>query len=403
MTQKESILVNHKRLWYDIRFRMTETRGTPMQRNVISIASAVAIVIVIILTAVLVRHSKSTSSATASAQVLKPDPAKGWVEAVDYGKSVAFGVDQPLTGYVCDNTDSWNSGATIEFGVTHDGGQTWSALKTIPDDIGTTCEVIVSPYNANDVIIESYECIDSCKIHDYRSLDGGGSWKPLTLPNNENYINISFTWNSDTLYMLLWLSSISGSHQLAMSKKGSALVWMNEDGLPLISNYQPLRNITIWHGILYVGVDIDKLSPTYFATTDDGVHWSTAKVPCAGSLSVATDKKTLICRVNGTESTSRDDGKTWQQIQIDGQVQQNFFISGSTPDGTLYGLGRMIGAIYILSPGSTQWMKKLDLSSVQQKYYSLTVSSDAQGHPVALWYSEYIRQYSKPGIIYHAA
>jgi hypothetical protein len=426
--QRETIPVNPERLWQDVRFHITETRGNPMQRNVFSFVGIVAVVIVVVLAAVLVQHSKSTPPVTATIHPLKPDPANGWVEAkaVNYGKSITFGVNQPLTGYVCGNMNTSESAApgdpsaAIEFGVTHDGGRTWSTPKTITDAFGITCGVTASPYNANDVIVVSHLCVlgvcTAFGTKAYRSMDGGKNWKLLMLPSDIGTDNItfSFIWNGNTLYTFLQTLNAFEPHRLAVSKNGSALVWMNEDGLPPSSTYVYIDSIRMWHDILYAAAYIGDADQkifhlTYFATTDDGAHWTTANVPCTSKLTVAENGKELICEdFFGAYSTSRDDGKTWQQVQIDGKTLQGFHMIGTTLDGTLYGnnmettgFDGPVGATYVLLPGSTQWTKMLALSYLQQ-FNTMTVSSDAQGHPLALWYVEYSEGYSRSGIAYHA-
>jgi BNR/Asp-box repeat len=364
-----------------------------------------------------VSHQVTTTvpTVTPTIAVLQPNPAQGWVAAIPYGKSIAFANIQPLVGYACGNTTTQvgvghsDNTTVIQYGITHNGGLTWSNPQQLLDAWGATCYISINPKDNADIVIGTESCPHiGCDTVEklYRSRDGGQTWKQLTLPEDEYLTNP--IWNGQDLFVRPGgrpydPNASSPPSFAAVSHNGGDLKWVNDTNLPSIPNYDT-GPVTVLHGILYVSFYSHKDSTiSVFSTSDEGQHWSATQWPCSGTyLWIATDGKTLICdqQVSQTltDAISVDDGKTWQSTP--------YRILASTPDETLYGvLDYNIGSfdpqpegnLFSLVPGSSQWVNVLTLPSLT---YLRAVSVTVQGHPVALWGSD---DTGKPGISYHAA
>jgi hypothetical protein len=409
-------------LWQYLQSSIIPERGFFMNRRLyISASIILAALVVIAFSFIIIRSQhatippKATATATltptATIAVLHPDPAQGWVAAIPYGKAIAFANDQPLTGYVCGNTNTLvgtgqkNSTTAIEYGITHDGGRTWSGPQTLTDAYGASCSIFINPNDATDVIIESRSCwTTTANCSDftnlYRSRDGGKTWAQLSVPTTIEYVYLySPIWNGHDLFVqvgqFLGVSNlVILDHHIAVSRNGGSFEWINDASFPAS---EVITDVTVWHSILYVRFDKTDgvYSSTILSTSDGGQHWSSVQYPCPGiHMSIAADGKTLICSTQGTQAISKDDGKTWKDTL--------YYVQVSTPDGTLYGnngadASQASDAIAKQTSDSSSWTVILHLSVPARL---LAASAAEQGHPLAIWR---IDDTSKPGISYHAA
>jgi hypothetical protein len=220
--------------------------------------------------------------------------------------------------------------------------------------------------------------------------------------------------------------------RIAVSQDGAHFGWLDESGLFSAFTYTANNHPTLGSpfaigSTYYVGIYASGLTPSdtscinnivcrIAATSDLGATWTlttpTGAVPL--NFELQPDGKTLLGdnqNGNGAE-VSRDAGQSWTALppKVSGTFMEEPV--RMTPDGTYYSIQTNVqgGAVspsdpdvYKLSPGADSWTP---LTSTQlERYAILTVSSDAQGHPLALWAlsgGSAGGQFT-PGIAYHRA
>jgi hypothetical protein len=367
-------------------------------------------------------HATATPTASGN-QILQVSPSQGWVtaSALPFGKSVAFGINDPLTGYACGNTDTNNfSSQPLLWSVTHDGGRTWSAASVTPAT-GAICIININPSNAADIVLfGTGTCpTDDCSIGGYPAMylthDGGTTWQPLALTGTPK-ANISIAvWAGNDLFIIGSLTAPQSF--IAVSINGGPFTLLNQSAIyPGIGNeLSPIDEFSVGSTLvlsLYVGscaVPGSKVSCPLAITSDNGATWQhyTPTGPAAPSqIIVGGDDQTLFgYNANGLV-VSHDIGRTWQRIPNSALPlgpNEGLFLSTATPDGTVFAqtiTSGTYGPLEKFPVGGSQWVSLGKIPGWQFQ----TVSWTPNGQPLALWAESgaYNRHQLSPGIAYHA-
>lgn len=238
-----------------------------------------------------------------------------------YTQSVVFGVNAPLTGYLCGAAGSATSatatptslGATppkggalgtagppsgddqrpITLGVSSDAGRAWRTQATPAH--GSGCAVSVNPTNARDIVLLSFICAlcDATQVRTlvWRSRDAGHSWGAIAPPADVAagsgaqptvwplYI-ASLVWAGDALYLYA-IPGVTGSARLAVCLRAEACVWVDLTralaGEPTGQVINPV-NIEGMGNTLYLQLTSQQRCPTACApdavTRDGGATWA---------------------------------------------------------------------------------------------------------------------------------
>ena len=200
------------RLWRTVHQHITNERGTHMphsRRFWLSAALiASALIVVILASFVVLNHQPGKTSLVATAttvptstltiiptptvQTLHPVVGQDWVQppALADAKSISFSQQNPLTGYACGNNSKGGpNGAPFHLSKTTDGGRTWQALPDTPPTTNLNCQIFVSPTDPFDIVLWETGCWMGCgegPSFVSRSLNGGTTWSPLTIPSAES-------------------------------------------------------------------------------------------------------------------------------------------------------------------------------------------------------------------------
>jgi hypothetical protein len=367
-----------------------------------------------------------TTVPTATPQPLHVTPAQGWVTpaALSFAEYVAFSTSDPLTGYACGTPASApiSTEPPILFSKTHDGGRTWSAPANITPT-GQICTLSVNPVNPQDVLVLVGACRNHCDsvLWPWRSLDGGSTWKKLTLPpdsNSSGYVISHFTWSGNTLFVSISIppnaggipspkhvvAKVIGENQLAGIDTSTIVA--NNSGI--VFNMYPVS------GGVAVNFSETNTPDTIFVTTNDGANWQSfipkGDVPYSivgqnsdGSLLVG---EIDISSTQASLTRSFDGGKTWATLPT-GATTINRPTIQITPDKHIFvdpvPQGRSVSALMDLAPGATAWRT---VTSVPDAYLFDAVSTLPDGTPNAIWCTTdyYISAGTpiQPGIAYHA-
>lgn len=321
------------------------------------------------------------------------------VSNLAYGKGIAFGHSDPLTGYVCGTPEG--VGAThLRFGITHDGGHTWQApiITSIP---GNDCHVYVNPYIIQDLVIGTRPCWKGCDNSDtyYRSLDAGLSWVPQVAPaGNEASGLTAFgfpRWTPTALFFMAELPGASGGplsppkHYIAVSVNGGPLAWTATNPDFGTSIYQTPNSANILGTQLVVtDSNNDALS-----TTDNGQSWHTITLADNLQAHIVTTYtgQTLLAENSASSySISHDGGQSWQTLPAFPDAGSPSFEGQAfmAPDTTIfldYASGNPTSTptgIYRLAPGSPTWVWSAPAIATG---FLTAVSWDVAGHPRLLW------------------
>lgn len=334
------------------------------------------------------------------------------VKGVDYGKGLAFDPEHALTGYTCGTTDNLFSNLRpLEWGVTADGGFTWSP-STSTGILGNNCRIAINPFNSDDIVLTSYVCWDGCGDDPgiwNRSLDGGKSWNRLALPGTENS-GMSITqlaWTTNALVVIAGYSESIGNpppttHSFAVSSNGGALAWTAQDpsfGVPLFTGITSLFADGASIKAYGEGEIAGQLKGIIATSSDNGATWThftMVGAPDSTSITPIRGGNTLIGGSNRAYMQSQDGGKTWTSLPtLPGgpmMITQGLIIA--TADGTLFielqsSTNTFTGTksgMYKLIPGAATWTFVTAFQGQTNLSRQIDViSSDTNGHPVALW------------------
>ncbi len=357
------------------------------------------------------------------------------VPAIQYAVAITFAQSDLQTGYVCGNPDS--TADTLKLGVTHDAGLTWttSLLAGIP---GNYCQIAVSPYDADDIVLVSQSCSQGCFTTNilrgtYRSRDGGKTWAKLVVPPgneaSDSTIPVSPVWTPTALFVLTALTNPNGketaapAHAIAVSVNGGPLAWTQANpAIPVPANHYSYSIFTLGDNINFMMTQPNRTDLTdQFTSSNNGASWVhiTPKglLPTIGTIQIAADKHTVIGvhdTLQGNDITdqqavvSADGGKTWSASTAfpkNSALWGGGVVFATTLDGSMFTaltpfrVSDVQQGIYDLAPGGTSWVFIAPLVGEGDRF--VAVSGDGNGHPTLVWASIYNSATSSSILEYH--
>nr|MBA3827028.1 zf-HC2 domain-containing protein [Ktedonobacterales bacterium] len=409
-------------IWRDVQLNMQEQRETMMparQQKTAILGGLGALAIVIVLTAVILvftatkPEASSTQTIVATATTapsptatppalgLTVAPGQDWtaMKSVTNGLHIAFGLSDPLTGYICAQTSGGQSNR-MAVSVTHDGGGHWQSVTT-SGPIGVNCHLTVNATDPNDIAMQTSRCFNGCVfLRAFHSSDGGRTWHELVLPvgTDPNYTAVSqpvFAGNA-LFFRATTPSSYPPPGQdagriFAVSVAGGPARWLDLSAFPSVkTTYTPLYG---FGQTLYVPTVVGS-QIILEKTNDVGSTWT--KVVEVGNTSfpsiISASDGTTFYDVNNASHviTSTDGGEHWAEVPAmptldpNGQGRNIANPIAAVSDNTLY-FTDDIGNITRARPGDSGLQKVTSL--VQTNRTFAAVSSDRHGHAVALWAS----------------
>jgi hypothetical protein len=345
---------------------------------------------------------------TATVEALHASPSQGWVTVpvLSFAENIAFAVSDPLTGYVCGNTQietGSNASNTLAVSVTHDGGRTWSA-PTLTSAHGVGCDLSINPSNPTDLVMDAWSCYPLCgqaPPRPYRSHDGGMTWTALTLDPTQwpatsetNWFVSPAVWIGSTAYFAVeTLGEVRSiprpPHAFVTNTSGSLLTAPNDAMYSVVTDPNAIPR-SIWaHGSM-LGVeltsDVNYANNYFVKSTDGGASWQTFTPAGADRYLNANDG--VIGADNSDYVESSDGGLTWRQLPA--PPMGNLAVTGQGPFDTADGSVLVAGAqydVWLLNPDASTWQNVAPLKTggyltAQQ---ILDFSTDASGHPVIAW------------------
>ncbi len=332
-------------------------------------------------------------------------PMADWTaaSAIDaFAKDVQFAASAANTGYACGMTAP---NTTVQFAATQDGGVTWQAAP-LQAFSGVNCNLLINPTVPTDLVMTLTICSPpqlDCNygFPAYRSRDGGHQWTLVNEPASNGPIEGSMVWAGEDLYILTGAKSPT-THRLAVSKAGGPTQWVDLHAL-----YTQVGDGDVASAQMFaIGTTLalSILAPNcaqqcpVARTADGGTTWTVSKATGATPryFTANTDGKTLVGLSQDGQSylSSSDGGLTWSALPAlpAPDIAYNLLDLGpSAPDGTIYTV-QVVGQpeaagpgtrrILRLAPGATNWAT---IDTKETLYTPLSVSCDAQGHPLALW------------------
>ncbi len=417
-------------IWRDVRMNMQEQRGNRMparQQKTAILGGLGALAIVTVLTTVILvftatkPEASSTLTATSTSgptatTVPSPTatpptlgltvaPGQDWtaLKSIPNGLSIAFAASDPLTGYTCAQTGG-NQKDPLAVAVTHDGGGHWQAMTT-QGPIGVDCRFTVNPLDAKDVVAQTTRCFNGCAyLQAFRSRDAGRTWRELSMPPGAN-ADFPYPGNPEFAGTTLFLTATTGSSGISFSPELSHSVAVIVDGqtprwVDLHLFPTALRNYWYTYANAFYLVVSSSPPPStatvYLAkSTDDGVTWTNIAVVGNTSftrvITRSSDGKTFY-DVNGVSHviSSTDGGEHWAEVpgmptlDPNGQGRNIANPIAAASDNTVY-FTDDVGLISRARPGDSGLQRVTSLMLTNRTFAA--VSSDRQGHPVALWAS----------------
>lgn len=341
---------------------------------------------------------------------LAPIRGSGWKTiGPDWAQDIAFTANGAL-GYAC-GRNPLNGSFFVAVYDTHQ--DTWMELPT-PATGGNSCQVFVSPYAGNDVVIAVDSCVivGSCSISYpasrlYESYDGGEEWTEIRLPSVVDIYSVAWT-NATRLNSAQFLavrgnlaveSTIipvnTPSHLLVRQRDGS---FVEVDAQRLVGHAMQFGNISLMSSGTTLYAMLDGLScDTYCAiqvrSSDDGAYWSQFSANYEGSpiIPMATQPYSHILIGSAflpkqgvlVPLKSVNDGDSWQNLpSFPTNPSTGGAVMFAAPDDSVYAFCYGdANVVYALRHGATHWQAIAPLPNGTP----VTVQYDAAGHAIALW------------------
>ncbi len=344
-----------------------------------------------------------TTSATLPALTPTPDLSlptnNGWTAITEASNGdVQFAADDPQKGYLC---GTQGNGTQHVFGLTVDGGKTWSIGKS-PASY-TTCYLQVSPSNPLNLTLTSVNAPGDgadAFVEAHYSTNGGQSWKAAPIP--QDTIGVAqLLWSGTYLYLL-------ARNTLAVSANGGPFTQIAISAIAPGAQQVALTRAVVTANTLYLNVQTDACqSPCdiLLASSNGGASWR--RIPNSGHVlleqvqgnalygEVADGQPSLTTIMRSTNG-----GASWNAISLPtlpSGLEMNSYIVA--PDQTIFVSTR--GEVAALHSGT--W-KVYPFSVSENDVYMdsiemTTVSFDGSDRPLKIWGHD---EGQHPGTYWHS-
>lgn len=344
-----------------------------------------------------------TTSAALPALTPTPDLSlptnNGWTAITEASNGdVQFAAGDPQKGFLC---GTQGSGTQHVFGVTVDGGKTWSIGKSPASYM--TCYLQISPSNPLDLTLTSVNAPGDgadAFVEAHYSTNGGQSWKAAPIPQNTIGVG-QLLWSGPYLYLL-------ARNTLEVSANGGPFSQIAISAIAPAARQVTLTSEVATANRLYLNVQTNACqSPCaiLLASSNGGASW--AKVPNNGNVLLEqVQGNTLYGGVmNGDPSLtsimrSSDGGASWDTISfppLPSGLGINSYVVA--PDQTIFVSTR--GEVAALHSGT--W-KVYPFSVSENDVYMdsiemTTISFDRSARPLKIWGHD---EGQHPGIYWHS-
>lgn len=325
----------------------------------------------------------------------------GWMSnGPGWAQDIAFSANGAL-GYTCGTP---GPGATaINFAVYEPAQNVWKRMPSISK--GEQCRISVSPSDARDVTLVTYDCI-ACNVvtsssRALRSLDGGVTWSPIYVPGSLVVSDVAQT-NSALFVVAVGATAPDNSipTHLYVSRSDGPLTEISAWQLfghstQLISAQLISSESTIYANLVEAPCSDECL--TTVRSSDEGRDWTRitpyqhAEIGQAAAQ-VGADTLVIWARPNQSSSQppppivsrSTDKGLHWQELPALPSADVFFAVVHLSvlPDNSifLWSIGPA-NLVYVLRDGATAWQRV----AIMPTGSPLTIQNNAAGHAVALW------------------
>jgi hypothetical protein len=390
--------------------RVSSLRPTPVsfsQRRLLNIASIGLAAIVLLALAIhwlpdvlpqMPSVQPTRTNPTFNA-LLPPARGSGWNPiGPDWAQDISFTANGAL-GYAC---GAFPPNPIVFWGYYDVHQDSWAQFPT--SFTGESCRISVSPADENEIALITYSCVvctgDTLATQAYRSLNGGATWTPLTLPPSEFTTDIAWTYGS-TLYLVTAHigkpeTSLPPTFSLFVSRSNGPLTEIPAPQLTGHSGQLGPIALQSSGATLYVSFNVafcTRACLSHVRSNDDGRHWTPLPATYQGSpLIIAAarpNSNTLIgwARLPQSNATvmlrSDDSGSSWQALPtLPRDPESGGVLAAAMPDNTVYAWSfGPANIVYALRAGAAKWRLVAPLPAGNP----VTVQNDGGGHAVALW------------------